>query len=77
MFELFSVEEINLMCIFDTSGRSVLIAELTAAVSSFEEPELAEIAEAAINKLNKMSDADFAVLEFDPEYGGYDEGQEV
>jgi len=77
MFELFTIEETNLICIFDTSGRSALIAELAAAVSNFEEPELTEIAETALCKLSKMSDTDFAALEFYPEYEDYDEEQEV
>jgi D-arabinose 5-phosphate isomerase GutQ len=77
MFELFTIEEVNLMCIFNTSGRSVLITDLTAAVRNFDEPELIEITETTINKLYKMSDTDFTALEFYPEYEDYNEGQEV
>ena len=68
MPELFTVEEINLMCVFDTSGRDALIAELTAAIPGFDEPELAGIAENVLSKLAKMSGADFAALELYPEY---------
>jgi len=76
MFERFTVEETNLMCIFDTSSRYTLIAELTAAVPEFDEPELSEIAENVLAKLEKMSDAEFSALELYPEYEDYDE-QEV
>ena len=76
MFERFTVEETNLMCIFDTSRRDTLIAELTAAVPEFDEPELGEIAENVIVKLEKMSDAEFSALELYPEFEDYNE-QEV
>jgi len=77
MVELFTVEEVNLMCVFDTSGKDALIAELTAAMPDFDEPELIEIAENVIAKLGKMSDAEFSALELYPEYGDYDEESEV
>jgi hypothetical protein len=73
MFEQFTVEEINLMCIFDTSGRSRLISELTEAMQGFDNPELAEIAANALKKLNNMSDLEFAAIELYPEYGDNDE----
>ena len=74
---LFTVEEVNLMCIFDTSNRDALITTLTAAVPDFEESELTEIAESVLKKLSNMSDADFAALELYPVYEDYDEEQEV
>jgi hypothetical protein len=74
---LFTVEEVNLMCIFDTSGRDALIASLTAAVPDFDEPELAEIAENVLVKLSRMSDEDFGALELYPEYDDYDKETEV
>ena len=76
MLKQFTLEEVNLMCIFDTSSRSRLLSELTAAMPDFQEPELAEIAANALTKLNKLSDLEFAALELYPEYGDYNE-QEV
>jgi hypothetical protein len=32
-----------------------------------------EIAQSALNKVSKMSDEDFAALEFYPEYGDYEQ----
>ncbi len=64
MNELFTVEEVNLMCIFDTSSRGSLISELTAAIGEFDsgdpqsDAEIREIAENALAKLNAMSDAE-------------------
>lgn len=69
MIEQFTVEEINLMCIFNTTGRVALVDDLLGALDSFDEPELIEIAERVLVKLSKMTDADFAALEFYPEYG--------
>jgi len=73
----FTIEEINLMCIFDTSSRDALIAELTAAIPEFDEPELTEIAENVLTKLMAMSDDDFNALDLYPVYDDYDEEQEV
>lgn len=73
MFEQFTVEEINMICIFDRSSKDALITELTEAMPEFDEPGLDEIAESVLAKLAKMSDADFAALELYPEYEDYDE----
>ena len=72
MSELFTIEEVNLMCIFDTSKRDALIAELTEAIPDFDEPELVEIAEGVLDKISTMSDEDFAALNLCPEYEEYD-----
>jgi len=71
MLELFTFEEINLMCIFDTSSRTSLIDELVIALPDFDEPELVEIALSALAKLSAISDDDFAALDFYPEYDDY------
>ena len=67
MPELFTVEEINLMCIFDMSGRDRLIGSIISAAADFDD-EMIEIAEPLIEKLYKMSDAEFSALELYPEY---------
>ena len=73
MFEQFTVEETNLICIFDTGSRDALIAELSVAVPEFDDLEMEEIANNVLAKLSVMSDADFAALELYPEYGDYDD----
>jgi hypothetical protein len=75
MSEQFTVEEVNLMCIFDTSGKDTLVAELTAARHEFNEPELNEIAENVLRKLVKMTDDEFAALEIYPVYDNYEESE--
>lgn len=78
MNELFTVEEVNLMCIFDTSSRERLISEISAAIGDFDagdpqsDAEIREIAENALAKLGDMSGAEFAALELCPEYSDND-----
>jgi hypothetical protein len=75
MTDVFTIEEVNLMCAFDTGSRAALISGLAAAMPEFEEPEMAEVAEGALRKLSKMSGADFeaAALDFYPTYESSDE----
>lgn len=68
MMEQFTVEEINLLCIFDTRSRDALIQDLTAAIHDFDDDEILEIAENALRKVTKMSGEDFAALDFCPMY---------
>ena len=72
----FTVEEENLICIFNTGNRTALIQSITDAIPDFDEPRMDEIAESAIKKLNEMTDAEFAALELYPEYGDNDEQEE-
>ena len=51
------VGEVNLICIFDTSSRCALIAELTAALPEFDKPkpELAGIIASSPGRLKTMA----------------------
>ena len=75
--DLFTVEEENLICIFDVSSRDILIAELTAALQGLDEPELLEIADSALRKLLGMTDAQFTGYIFSPAYFDDDDESEV
>jgi len=75
MMEQFTVEEINLLCFFDTSTRDALIQDLIDAINDFNDDEIFEIAQNALNRLTKMSGEDFAALNFYPIYD--DEETEV
>lgn len=70
----FTIEEENLICIFDVSSRTAFINEISAALHEFIEPELCDIADNILKKLNDMSDEEFDTLIFTPEY--YDEEME-
>ncbi len=69
----FTMEEENLICMFDTGSRTALISDLRGVMPDFDEPELREIAESALRKLDGMSDADFSALIFAPEYDSEDD----
>ena len=58
----FTVEEINLMCCFNTSSRKRLIVTLNDADS-----EIAELMYKTIRKLESMSDAEFEELYIMPD----------
>ena len=73
----FTIEEVNLMCIFDMSGRDAIIQSLHNAIPDFDEPEMREIAETALAKLEAMTDAAFSRLVFTPEYDSEDDESEV
>ena len=62
--ERFTIEEINLMCIYDTGTRSGLIAALTDMLGYLQadEVELRTLAESVISRLNAMTDAEYAQL---------------
>jgi len=59
---MFSIEEINLMCIFDISDRQTLLSELRESLPDVYDPEMREVYESAIEKLERVSDAGFAEI---------------
>lgn len=76
---MFTVEEINLLCIYSTETRAGLLADLRGALPDVTDPELREIIENAAAKLDAMTDAEY--IEIQPglipaeDYGG--DGEEV
>lgn len=70
---MFTNDEINLMCIYDTGAREGLIAELTQmrGYPGTEETELLALTDSALEKLCNMSDEEFRALELFPDF---DEG---
>ena len=62
--EKFSAEEINLMCIFDTSCQENLKAGLIAALHVVDEPEMIAVIGSALKKLDTVTDAEFAEIGF-------------
>ncbi|MCD7991710.1 MAG: transposon-transfer assisting family protein [Clostridia bacterium] len=60
----FTVEESNLMCIYNTGSRADLIAELTEMQTHLQsdETELKELAHSVIGKLQAMTDAEFIAV---------------
>ena len=66
----FSIEELNLMCIYDTGTRSGLIAELEKIALELapEEAELSDMIQSALKKLTAMSDQEYGELILVPDY---------
>jgi hypothetical protein len=64
MYDKFSVEEINLMCIFDTSDKAALLTDLWEKIDYVYDPDMREIFESAIEKLESISDDDFEDIGF-------------
>ena len=68
----FTFEEMNLLCIYNTNtgSRTGLIEALTEMRGELspEEAELRELTDSALDKLQAMSDAEFAELELYPDF---------
>ena len=66
----FSIEELNLMCIYDTGTRSGLIAglEKIALELAPEDAELSQLIQSALRKLAAMSDQEYGELILVPDY---------
>ena len=67
---MFTNDEINLMCIYDTGTREGLIAELTQmrGYLGTEETELLTLTDSALEKLQSMSDAEYVALDLFPDF---------
>ena len=73
----FSLEEINLMCIYDSTSRSGLVDELEAAMEYVDEPEMLRLMELTIDKLCRTTDAQFSALPLVPTWVDIDEADSV
>ena len=73
----FSLEEINLMCIYDCTSRSSLIDELEAAMEYVDDPEMLRLMEQTIDKLYRTTDTQFAELPLVPTWEDSDEADSV
>lgn len=62
----FTPDEINLMCIYDTSDRERLIKEMGRSFKLVEDKELADIMWSAIGKLSSMTDEEYSELALVP-----------
>jgi len=60
--ELFTVPEINLMCIFDTSSKETLLSDLKLCQKNIYEPEMIELVKTTIKKLEKITDEEFTEI---------------
>lgn len=56
----FTVEEINLMCVFEGQGRMGMIADIQNVIPYIQDSDMVELAGQVLEKLEAMSDAEFA-----------------
>lgn len=56
----FTVEEINLMCVFDAKGRTELIEDIGQVLLHLDDKDMEELANRVIGKLQNMTDEEFA-----------------
>ncbi len=66
----FSIEELNLMCIYDTGTRFGLISGLEKISLELapDDAELSELIQSALKKLTAMSDQEYGELILVPDY---------
>lgn len=66
----FNIEELNLMCIYDTGTRTGLIHELEkiAPELAADDAEMAELVQSALKKLSAMTDPEYCALILVPDY---------
>ncbi len=60
----FTVPEINLMCILDTSSKETLLSDLNLCKDNVYEPEMIELIKTTIKKLEKITDEEFSEIGF-------------
>ena len=60
----FSAEEINLMCIFDTTDREAMRNDLLTALHDVYEPEMIEVIGSTLEKLDSLTDDEFTEIGF-------------
>ena len=59
----FTVEEVNLICIFAGEGRSEVIEDIERALQYLEDPDMEELSNRVIGKLRNMTNEEFEQLE--------------
>jgi len=71
----FSIEELNLMCIYDIGSRIGLISELQKLGPELaeEDAELIDLVQNVLQKLIAMSDQEYRTLILVPDYKDEDE----
>lgn len=67
---MFTNDEVNLMCIYNTGTREGLIAELEQmrGYLGSEETELLALTDSTLGKLRKMNDEEYAKIDLFPDF---------
>ena len=56
----FTVEEVNLMCVFEGQDRKSMIADIKNVIPYIQDSDMVELARQVLGKLEAMSDEEFA-----------------
>ena len=59
----FTVEEVNLICIFAGESRSEVIEDIERALPYLDDPHMEDLSNRIIGKLQNMTDEEFEQLE--------------
>ena len=59
----FTVEEVNLICIFAGESRSQVIGDMERILPHLDDPDMEELSNRVIRKLRGMTDEEFEQLE--------------
>ena len=61
----FTVEEVNLMCVFEGQDRKGMVADIKNVIPHIQDSEMVELAGQVLGKLENMSDEEFAEIELE------------
>ena len=61
-----NVEMINLVCVFDHSSKSALIADMKASLPYIDDSDMADLMKETLRLIEAMTKAEFAELVFEP-----------
>ncbi len=75
--DFFSIEEMNLMCVYGVTGRKALMAQIREDMPDAEDEDMRRLMQRAITKLAGMSDAEFAAVPLSPDDDEDNEETEV
>lgn len=59
MKNLFTVEESNLICIFQSDSRKKVMADINRALKHIDDTDMIELCENVLEKLGRMADEEF------------------
>lgn len=65
MKNLFTVEESNLICIFQSNSRTKVMEDINRVLKHIDDTDMIELCENVLVKLGKMSDKEFELLELE------------
>ena len=55
----FTVEEMNLMCVFEEQDRTDMIADIKSVIPHIQDSDMVELSKQVLEKLEAMSDEEF------------------